>query len=209
VSYPPGPQDPYNQQQPGFGQPQQPQYGYPQQGQPQQPQYGYPQQGQPQPQYGYPQQQPGYDYPQQQPGGYGYAGAPAYAGWWSRVGGTLVDGIVIGAPYGILMAIGGAMHNGATMIFMLLGVVYLIAMVIYQLYKEGTTGQTIGKGAVNIRLVREADGQPIGFGMAFLRRLAHVLDSIACYIGWIWPAWDAKKQTFADKVCGTIVVKAL
>ncbi len=77
MSYPPGPQDPYGQQQPQ----QPPQYGYPQQGQPQQgqPQYGYPQQQPPQPQYGYPQQggyqQQGYDpnaapygYPQQAPG---------------------------------------------------------------------------------------------------------------------------------------------
>ncbi len=81
-------------------------------------------------------------------------------------------------------------------------------MGLYQLYQEGTTGQTIGKGAVNIRLVREADGQPIGFGMAFVRRLAHILDC-PCYLGFLWPAWDAKKQTFADKLCGTIVVKAL
>ncbi|WUN50496.1 RDD family protein [Streptomyces sp. NBC_00306] len=34
-----------------------------------------------------------------------------------------------------------------------------------------------------------------------------VPDSIACYLGWLWPLWDAKKQTFADKVCNTVVVK--
>lgn len=61
---------------------------------------------------------------------------------------------------------------------------------------------------MGIRLLREADGRPLGFGMAFVRRLAHFLDSIACYIGWLWPLWDAKKQTFADKVCSSVVVKA-
>jgi len=75
VSYPPDPNNPYEQpQQP----PQQPQpgYGYPQQPPQQQPQpgYGYPQQQQPPQQqpYGYPQQppqqQPQYGYPQQAPG---------------------------------------------------------------------------------------------------------------------------------------------
>ena len=72
---------------------------------------------------------------------------------------------------------------------------------------EGQTGQTVGKKALGIRLVRETDGQPLGVGMAFVRRLAHFLDSLACYLGWLWPAWDAKRQTFADKVCSSIVIR--
>ncbi len=24
------------------------------------------------------------------------------------------------------------------------------------------------------------------------------------YIGYLWPLWDAKRQTFADNVCGTV-----
>jgi len=44
--------------------------------------------------------------------------------------------------------------------------------------------------------------------MAILRRLAHILDSASCYIGYLWPLWDDKSQTFADKVCTTIVVQA-
>jgi hypothetical protein len=43
--------------------------------------------------------------------------------------------------------------------------------------------------------------------MSFLRALSHILDSLACYIGWLWPLWDGKKQTFADKVCSTVVVQ--
>ena len=42
--------------------------------------------------------------------------------------------------------------------------------------------------------------------MNFVRIIAHFLDSLACYIGWLWPLWDDKRQTFADKVCGSIVV---
>ncbi|MCT2594534.1 RDD family protein [Streptomyces sp. N2-109] len=207
MSYPPPPQgqdpnNPYGQQQPpGYGYQQAPQ-GVPPQGQPG---YGYPQQGQPmgppmgQPQYGYP-QQPGY--------GYNPVGAPRdYAGWGSRVGGTIVDGLIAGVPYGVLALAGFAMGDSG-MILVVLGVLVYIGVMLWMLYQEGTTGQSPGKKMVNVRLVKESTGQPIGFGMAFLRKLAHILDSLACYLGWLWPLWDAKSQTFADKVCGTVVVTA-
>ncbi|MGW6914970.1 RDD family protein [Kitasatospora sp. NPDC054939] len=227
MSYPPDPNNPYGQQ-PGYGQPQQPAYG-------QQPGYGYPQQAAPAPGYGYPQQAaPGYGIPHQPVYG-GHAGyvQQSYAGWGSRVAASLVDGLIIGVPVMILYIVGAAVGwedapsctptklnsycagvsstptiNGAGIAIM--GLAYLLGLVagIWLLYSEGKTGQTPGKKLVNIRVVREADGQPLGFGMAFVRRLAHFLDSLACGIGYLWPIWDAKKQTFADKVMNSVVVKS-
>jgi uncharacterized RDD family membrane protein YckC len=101
--------------------------------------------------------------------------------------------VIVGKDNGAIAAIGG---------------IAILAIAIWQLIMEGRTGQTIGKKALGIRLVKEATGQPIGVGMAFVRRIAHFLDSLACYLGWLWPAWDAKRQTFADKVCGTIVIRS-
>ena len=49
-------------------------------------------------------------------------------------------------------------------------------------------------------------GEPIGGGMAFARDICHILDSLACYIGWLFPLWDARRQTFADKIISTVVV---
>ncbi|MEU8503472.1 RDD family protein [Streptomyces brevispora] len=183
----PNPNNPYGQQpgqppqgQPGHGYPQTP--GIPPQGQPG---YGYPQQGQP-----------------------GYGAQPQFAGWWSRFAALLIDGVIIAIPYGILVGIGAGIGGGAGSAITMLGVLVGIGLGLFKLYKEGTTGQFIGKKALGISLLREADGQPLGFGMAFVRYLAHFVDSIACYIGWLWPAWDSKKQTFADKICSTLVVKA-
>ena len=42
--------------------------------------------------------------------------------------------------------------------------------------------------------------------MCFVRYLCHFVDSLACYIGWFWPIWDTKRQTFADKIVSTVVV---
>lgn len=44
--------------------------------------------------------------------------------------------------------------------------------------------------------------------MAVVRGIAHVLDALPILLGFLWPLWDAKKQTFADKVCGTLVIKS-
>ena len=187
------PDNPYGQPQ----NPQQPGYGYPQQGQPG---YGSPQPGQPG--YGYPQQgQPGYGYPQ----GYGtpgYGAQPSYANWGQRFLGTLVDGLVFLVPYLLII------FGKKTPVLVIVGFVALLGLAIWQLIMEGRTGQTVGKKALGIRLLKEETGQPLGVGMAFVRRIAHILDSIACYLGWLWPAWDAKRQTFADKVCGSIVIRS-
>ncbi|GGO83384.1 RDD family protein [Wenjunlia tyrosinilytica] len=204
MSYPPGPNDPY-------GQPQgQPGYGYPQQ-QPQQG-YGYPQ-GQPgydpNAAYGYPQQQPGYGYPQGQPG-YPHAGQVQqfYASWGSRFIALLVDGLISGIPAMLLIIIGLAVKGGAGATLAVLGYVASFGVMLWLLHQKGTTGQSIGMKTVNIQLLREVDGRPMGFGMAFVRYLCHIVDGIPCYIGYLWPLWDAKKQTFADKIMGTVVVKS-
>ena len=72
--------------------------------------------------------------------------------------------------------------------------------------RQGRTGYTLGKAAVGIRLVGVSSGEPIGAGLSFLRQLAHVVDSLVCYLGWLWPLWDSRNQTLADKIMGTVVV---
>ncbi len=59
---------------------------------------------------------------------------------------------------------------------------------------------------VGIRLIRVADGQVVGFGMAFVRNLCHILDGF-CYLGYLWPLSDDKRQTLADKIMNSIVVQ--
>jgi uncharacterized RDD family membrane protein YckC len=233
-----GQQPGYGQQQPGYGQ-QQPGYGQPPAQQPgygqQQPGYGQPPAqpgyGQPpaQPGYGQPPAQPGYGQPPAQPG-YGQppAAQPAYqevhhhhygstgqlAEWGSRAGATIIDGLIVGAPVGILYFIGLllASNGGAGavlgVLFILIALVGAFGVGIWMIYQEGTTGQTIGKRQMGIKVVSAQTGQVLGFGGAFVRRLAHFADGIACYVGYLWPLWDERKQTFADKICNTLVVRS-
>ena len=37
----------------------------------------------------------------------------------------------------------------------------------------------------------------------------NIVNAIPCYLGYLWPLWDAKRQTFADKIMSTYVIKAV
>jgi uncharacterized RDD family membrane protein YckC len=152
-------------------------------------------------------------YPQYPQSQYG-AEAPVtstYATWIQRVGGYLVDALIT-APFSILAVVLGQetdpvtkvpSFNAMYFIFLFLG----IAVSGYnRWYLQGKTGQSWGKKVVGLKLVKEATGQPIGVGMAFARDLLHIVDSI-CFIGYLFPLWDAKKQTISDKIVSTIVLK--
>lgn len=123
-----------------------------------------------------------------------------YANWAQRVGAYLIDL----APAWILLFIGALTRS---LVLYLLAAVIGIAWSIYnRWFVMGRTGQSLGKRILNIKLVSETTGDPIGAGLAFVRDLAHIVDSVICYIGWLFPLWDAKRQTIADKIMTTVVV---
>jgi uncharacterized RDD family membrane protein YckC len=140
-----------------------------------------------------------------QPGGYSY-GAPPYAAWLSRVGSYILDFL----PAWVLYLIGGLFsgHGGAGTSVGLLFDLAGLGWIIYNRWvRAGRTGQSVGKSALNTRLIDERTGQPIGGGMAFVRDIAHIVDSIICYVGFLFPLWDSKRQTLADKILHTVVVR--
>jgi uncharacterized RDD family membrane protein YckC len=225
----PDAQQGYGQQ--GYGQQPDAQQSYGQPGE----QQGYGQQGYGQtgsPQQGYDQQAYGNQGYQQQPyaaGGYaqpGYGQAMAvrndYAPWGRRVGAYLIDFIptlvgelIFFIGYAIFISnvaqasANGATPSGAGVVPMVIGFIVLLAALGWQIYNRwitaGKTGQSLGKRVMKIALISEETGQPIGALNAFLRDLVHILDGIL-YIGFLWPLWDEKKQTFSDKILKTAVI---
>ena len=124
----------------------------------------------------------------------------SYAGWGKRVGASLLDFFAPWVVAFILLRVSIA-----------LGVIVYLAAVVwtfYNLYQGGQKGSRWGQKIVGIRMLKETTGQPVGGWFAIGRAFVHILDSIPCYIGYLWPLWDSKKQTFADKIMGTVVVNA-
>lgn len=156
---------------------------------------------------------PGY-----RPPAYSAYATECYAPWASRVGAYLLDEVLILpgwllAVIGIIVASassgphgrGGAAGVSVGIVLVVLGYGLMIGLTIWNRWiRAGRTGQSWGKKVLGIRLVRESDGQAIGVAMAFLRDLAHIVDGFF-YLGYLWPLWAAKRQTFADKICSTVV----
>jgi uncharacterized RDD family membrane protein YckC len=150
----------------------------------------------------------------------------AYTPWLTRVLAWLIDSVPIFIVYGIgwLLLIGtretacitdtsqydlgefcatGASTLGQ--VSMVIAWLVVLAYVIWNYgYRQGTTGSSIGKSIMKFKVVSEKTGQPIGFGMSVVRQIAHIVDSVICYIGYLFPLWDKKRQTLADKIMTTV-----
>ena len=178
----------------------------------------------PPPDGGYPPPPPGGGFGGPLPGG----GLPkeAYTPWLTRVLAWLIDilpvAILQGIGYGLLIGtretvcmtetseydLGEFCATGASTLgqasFAITWILALVYFIWNYGYRQGTTGSSIGKGIVKFQVVSESTGRPIGFGMSIVRQLAHVVDAAICYIGYLFPLWDAKRQTIADKLIKTV-----
>ena len=215
-------QESYGQQQPGYGQ-QQPGYGQQQPGYGQQPPaapYGAPAGGYDpnatggydpnagaQTPYGAPNAGYGAPSPYGAPGGYQpnpYApSGPVLATWGRRALGGLIDfvapGIVVSMIIGLIFA------DRTSSVANLLSTVLTLGFWCSNTgYRLATTGYSFGHKIAQVRVVMADSGQTPTVNTAVLRAVCHLLDSWACMIGWLFPLWDAKKQTFADKITKTV-----
>jgi uncharacterized RDD family membrane protein YckC len=135
--------------------------------------------------------------PSYQPtGGNGPSGPRA--GFWRRFVAALLDALIVGIVGGILGAILGG-GNAANGIVLLLGVAYYT-------YLEGSSGQTLGKKALGIRVIDLSGGGSIGYGRAFIRYIGRYVSAIALTLGYLWMLWDKEKQTWHDKFANSVVV---
>jgi uncharacterized RDD family membrane protein YckC len=160
------------------------------------------------------------------PAASGFAPPRAYGGFWIRVVARLLDGLILGIPLAIVFFIVAAIFGGiasttsssdqnaqnaaalglggAFIIFYLLVLVVVIG---YYIYFWGTSGQTFGMRVLKLRVVDADTGGPIGIGRAVVRYLMSIVNGMACYIGWIWVAFDARKQGWHDKVANSVVIQ--
>ena len=87
-----------------------------------------------------------------------------------------------------------------------LGYLVMTLASFYFLYMQGATGATPGKKLTGLRVLGVQTGRPIGGWLGIVRNIAHVVDALICYIGFLFPLWDEKRQTLADKIMGTVVI---
>jgi uncharacterized RDD family membrane protein YckC len=88
----------------------------------------------------------------------------------------------------------------------LLGWIIWIGLFLFFGTQVGTYGSTPGMRMIGLKCVSIKDGQLIGQTNGIVRALAHFVDGLICGVGWLFPLWDAQRQTIGDKLMGTIVI---
>ncbi|WP_421742329.1 RDD family protein [Cellulomonas sp.] len=142
--------------------------------------------------------------------------APLVASWSRRVVAALLDWAILSGATWLVLGSGGVApslqptfggpSSGADDPVAWYTSGWLVGLVVAMLVLQGWTGATPGKRVAGVAVVRVSDGRPAGIAAAGLRVVAHVLDSIL-FIGYLRPLWNARRQTFADSMIGTLAIQ--
>lgn len=133
-----------------------------------------------------------------------------YVGFWARTGATLIDSVLIAAiVLPILTAFYGEAYWASTalivgpMDFLVSWVLPAVAVIVFWVSKQATPG----KMAVSAKIFDARTGNAASTGQLIGRYLAYYVSLIPLGLGYIWVAFDARKQGWHDKLAGTVVVR--
>jgi uncharacterized RDD family membrane protein YckC len=139
-----------------------------------------------------------------------HAGLPlAYGGFWTRTGALLID-LLLTALWALPFraawravapdpAVGGALRAS--------GLVVLAVTWAYFVVTTATTGGTLGKHAVGLRVTGLGFGRPDWPTVLFREVVGRVIVAASLGIGYLWAAFDPAKQGWHDKIADTLVLK--
>jgi len=111
------------------------------------------------------------------------------AGFLRRTAASLVDWVILACSIPLI----------GPFVF-LLAMAYFITMWVWK-------GTTLGGAALRLRVERST-GSPMDYSAAFIRSFSSIFSGLPLFLGFIWVAWDSRKESWHDKVAGTRVVVA-
>ncbi len=132
--------------------------------------------------------------------------AAPFARWHVRAGALAVDvlpGLAVAAttaPW----SLAGPRIGWSWWVQTAVAAAALLAVIVNRVLLPSLTGWTLGRALCGIRVVQRG-GAVVGLGRLLLRELAHLLDTAALFVGWLWPLWDRRNRTFADLLLRTEV----
>ncbi len=112
------------------------------------------------------------------------------AGFWVRVAATMIDFLLIG----VISA------------FLGIGVSFPFFLLLYHVGMWSWKATTIGGIVFGLKIVR-LDGRPTDFSVALIRSLFSIISAVFFLFGFFWAGWDKEKQSWHDKIAGTVIVK--
>jgi len=133
-----------------------------------------------------------------------------YAGFWIRVGASLIDTLIIlliTTPI-LLMIYGDNYWTNESLVlggwdFIISYIFPAIAVVIFWTYKSATPG----KMALKLTILDAQTGQKPTTQQFIVRYMGYFVSTIPLFLGLIWVGIDKRKQGWHDKIAGTVVVR--
>ena len=144
----------------------------------------------------------------------------------ARLGARIIDWVIVSVGFVILMVFGIFTSVGVASdsdevsglsVGVLVAAVLLVAVVgiLYEVTMIAVKGQTLGKMATSIKVVRADNGLVPGWGKSLVRWIIPMALTLIPVVGWILSLlvylsllWDQVRQGWHDKAAGTLVVKA-
>lgn len=135
-----------------------------------------------------------------------------YVGFWARTWAGVIDSIltmILVLPL-VLIVVGPSYFADTRFVkggfgFLVEWILPAVAVLAFWIVR----GATPGKMAVSARIVDAYSGHPAGAGQLVIRYLSYYLSALPLCLGFIWVAFDRKKQGWHDKVAGTVVVRPI
>lgn len=133
-----------------------------------------------------------------------------YVGFWSRTVAVIIDSLLmIVILWPVLYFIYGEeyyqseqlIHGGAD--FILSYILPAVVVVLFWIYKSATPG----KMAIHAKIIDARTGEPASKQQLIIRYFGYYLSSLALMLGFIWIAFDSRKQGWHDKIANTLVVR--
>lgn len=136
-----------------------------------------------------------------------------YAGFWVRTGAAIIDSILtlmITTPL-LMLYYGFDTYWQAAQQGEFLGIVDLLLTWIFPLVATIwfwlKFQATPGKILFSLKVLDEQTGHPLTLKQSLLRYLGYFASIFGLMLGFLWVAFDAKKQGWHDKIAKTVVVK--
>lgn len=134
-----------------------------------------------------------------------------YVGFWARTGAAVIDTLLIllvTAPallwiYGSDYYITDTGWAAGPLDFLISWVLPAVGTLVFWSYKRATPG----KMALSAEIVDARTGEPASTGQLVGRYFAYYVSAIPLLLGFIWVAFDDRKQGWHDKLAGTVVIR--
>ena len=129
---------------------------------------------------------------------------PDYAGFGPRALAFLLDAVIVTVVVVPVMVLGFGVQEMPTENSW--EVLVLVAVAAAAIGFWRAFGATPGKIALGLKIVDARTGQAPGFGQLILRFLCYFVSALPLYLGFVWAAFDRRKQGWHDKIARTIVI---